>query len=176
MLFGTNGLNLPDVDNDVLTEDASSLIMEMAILDAVSQEELRELCENTTELNNLVRNEIVQERTIVRLDKKAKLSKAIKAAEFEIAKEKNDRNFRRLLTVWRMERELEKAIHEKYYSQAKSRAMKTMHQKKVVSSPNALVKKAAAGVKSSVNPELKVKPKKKIKPMNIGNVPLAKLK
>ena len=61
------------------------------------------------------------ERTIVRFDKAARKSQLKKVAVFAIAKEKKDALFKKLNTVWKIERNLEAKLFQKYGVQADAR-------------------------------------------------------
>ncbi|MNT62767.1 hypothetical protein D3C72_2005220 [compost metagenome] len=89
------------------------------------------------------------EKSIVRLDKKARLNHAQRMAVFQIAGEKNDPLFKKLLTVWRMERNLEDKLNRKYNSEALRRARNTV--RKASNSKSGIVKKAAANVQKQFN-------------------------
>ena len=169
MLFNENGASVVAESMD-FTVDEMGNIMEQAIIESCTNEEIREFLSDPSAVNEAIRQEIVTEKNIVRLDRKTKLSRAQKMAEFEIAKKKGDRDFRKLLTVWRMERELEENIHKKYGQQAKSLGKKnfdaSLHKKKATSS--AIIKKAAANAKKQFNPELKCKgTNKPVKPLPV---------
>lgn len=61
------------------------------------------------------------ERTIVRFDKNARKSQLKKVAVFAIAKEKKDPLYKKLNTVWKIERNLEAKLFQKYGVQADAR-------------------------------------------------------
>lgn len=61
------------------------------------------------------------ERTIIRLDKNAKKRQLKKVAIFAIAKEKKDPLYRKLNTIWKIERNLEAKLFQKYGSKADAR-------------------------------------------------------
>lgn len=125
MLFGTTGQIDPNQNFDAQTE---ALILEGALMD-LGQEELQAMLEDTSDLAVAVDEDIVLEKTIVRLDKQAKLSKARKMAIFAVAKERNDPKFKKLLTVWKWERFLEAYLEKKYGNEATRRAKKAMSNK-----------------------------------------------
>ena len=100
------------------TLEESRLILESVILDNLSADDCDMISESTDFISELKGQEYVSERTIVKMDKKARLQRAIKAAVFTIARRKKDVKFKKLLTVWRMERTLEAYLFKKYYSQA----------------------------------------------------------
>lgn len=124
MLFNKKG-NVEGLSEEVSTE-ATNYIMEAFISDEFTPEELSMFLENSTEVDDAINNNILMEKTIVRLDKKAKLSKARKMAIFTIAKEKNDPKFKKLLTIWKMERFLEDYLEKKYGNEASRRAKKAV--------------------------------------------------
>lgn len=64
------------------------------------------------------------ERTIVRFDKKARRSQLKKVAVLAIAKEKNDPLYKKLVTIWKMERKLEQKLMEKYDAKANEKVKK----------------------------------------------------
>lgn len=134
-------------DAEEVTLEDESLIMEGAIMDGLSNEELEAFLENASELRTVVDEEIVMEKTIVRLDKKAKLSRARAMAIFTIAKEKKDPKFKKLLTLWKLENKILKYLEKKYGNAATARAKKTVNSKKT-KSPS--VKKAITKAKSMI--------------------------
>ena len=96
MIFDKDGLVINEYDNET---EVSALIVECAILDTFSNEEIEMLTENTYDIGKAVNEDILVERSIVRLDKNAKKNKAFKMAVFQIAKQKGDRDFKKLMTV-----------------------------------------------------------------------------
>lgn len=152
MIFG----RFSETDYDIVTEgfdaeevslEDEALIMEGAMMDGLSNEELEAFLESGAEIRDAVENEVLLERTIVRLDKKAKLSRARAMAIFSIAKEKKDPKFKKLLTLWKLENKILKYLEKKYGTAATSRAKKTINSKKA-KSPS--VKKAISKAKSMI--------------------------
>ena len=127
MIFDDNGLIINEFDNET---EVNALIIECAILDTFSNEEIESLTENTYDLGKAINEDILVERSIVRLDKEAKKNKAYKMAIFQIAKEKNDRDFRKLLTLWKLERFIEAKLEKRYGAQAKQLAKQAMKKSK----------------------------------------------
>ena len=116
------GKNTDVTEGVVLSEKDAQLILE-SVLDALlTEDEVQGIIESASEAQYLVSNEIVMEKTIVRMDKKAKLQKALKTATFTIAREKKDQKFLKLLTIWRIERALEAYLLKKYHNEALRRA------------------------------------------------------
>ena len=146
MLFNNTGV----VDNseEMISTEATNYIMEAFMQDEFTSDEISMFLENKTEVDDAISNNILMERTIVRLDKKAKLAKATKMAVFTIAKEKNDPKFKKLLTVWKMERYLEDYLYNKYGNEAARRAKKAVADSAKKSS-GTLIKKAAERAKDS---------------------------
>ena len=72
MIFDDKGLEINEYDNET---EVSALIIECAILDAFSNEEIESVTENTYDLGKAVNEDILVERSIVRLDKEAKKSR-----------------------------------------------------------------------------------------------------
>ena len=93
MLFNRNGQTTV-LENTDLTPEEESLIMEAALCEGLSNEELEAFLENSMEVNDAIRMDIVQEKSIVRLDKKAKLQRSYMTAIFTIAKRKKDKKFK----------------------------------------------------------------------------------
>lgn len=153
MLFGSNGLESVKENNTVVAEELSpealSFIMETAIMESASPEDLEIFLESHMETSAAVNEEVLLEKSIVRLDKQAKISRAQKVAVFTIAKEKNDPQFKKLLTVWRMERFLENALFKKYGNEGYRRARKSVESGG--RSKSQMVKKAAKNVAKQLN-------------------------
>lgn len=135
------------------TDESTQIISEAILAEQLSRSELDELCEAADVCNDLVEQGIVQERTIVRLDKHAKLNRAFMAAVFQIAKEKNDPKFKKLLTIWNAERKLEKYLINKYQSAAMKRAKVAVANlgKRKKDTTNRVVAKAVSGAKKQFN-------------------------
>jgi hypothetical protein len=117
------------VDQEELDIEDTALIVEALIMDTLSNEEIEMMLENyTPDFYKAVDEEIVQERSIVRLDKTAKLSKATRVAEYNMAKKQNDPLFKKLMTLWAAERYITDKLHQRYGMKAKTEAKKAMAQ------------------------------------------------
>ena len=127
MIFDDNGLIINEFDNET---EVNALLVECAILDTFSNEEIESLTENTYDLGKAINEDILVERSIVRLDKEAKKNKAYKMAIFQVAKEKGDRDFKKLLTLWKLERFIEAKLEKRYGAQAKQLAKQAMKKSK----------------------------------------------
>ena len=148
MLFGKNTtssiFNIP--------EDDGMLICEAMLADMPS-EDIEELCESGDVCQELVNAGIVTERTIVRLDKQAKLSRAFKTAVFTVAREKKDPKYKKLVTCWKAERALEAYLMKKYKAEA-TKSAKAMIAKANTAkrdTQSGVVAKAVAGAKKKFN-------------------------
>lgn len=129
MIFGNTGAPASHISTEATLED-EAIIMEAALYDAMSVEEIQAILESGVEANLALNDEIVTERTIVRLDRKAQISQAKQASIFTIARERNDPDMKRLLTIWRMERRLEAKLEKKYGNEAERRAKKTVEKRR----------------------------------------------
>lgn len=138
-----------DSTHSEITTESIGLILEAAILDTLAPDEISAFLESHTEFNSAKREEIVTEKTIVRLDKQAKLTRAQKVAVFTVAKERNDPQFKKLLTVWRMERFLEDALMKKYGAEGMRRARASVN--KSQNSKSTVVKRAANNLGRQLN-------------------------
>jgi hypothetical protein len=148
MLFNVNGYGASGDSLEVSTESLC-YITEAILMEGLSSDEMEDFLESYRDVNTAVSEGIVQEKTIIKLDKKAKLSKAQKAAIYTVAREKKDKDFIKLLKVWRMERLLKGKLRKKYTNEAARRAKKAMS--KAGSSKSNMVKKAAAAAKKQFN-------------------------
>lgn len=128
-----------NVGDEEVSLESMQMISESAIMSFLTEDEQVELLESHSDVASLIDNEIVTEKTLVRLDKKARINQVQKMSVFTIAREKNDPIFRKLLTVWRIERNLEKKLFDKYGSQGLRRAKSTV-QKNFRQKGNAFVK------------------------------------
>ena len=142
-------------DKDIFgtSRQDEQLITEALFCDVLSNEEIHELTESGDVCEELKDLGVVTERTIVRLDKKAKLSRAFKTAVFTIAREKKDPKFKKLLTVWKMERALEAYLMKKYQAEATKRAKIAVARlgKGNKDTKNGVVAKASKKAKAAAN-------------------------
>lgn len=123
MIFNKQGILVNEFDNQ---EEVEALVMESAMLDCYSSDELETILENSYDITRAVNEELLLERSIVRLDKAAKKKKAEKMAVFQVAKQKGDRDFKKLMTLWKLERFIEAKLAKRYGAQAKTLAKETL--------------------------------------------------
>ena len=160
MLFNNNGL-IDNTTEEEVSLEAASYIMEGVLMDNATDEELSMFLESNTEIKAAISDHVLLEKSIVRLDRHAKLSKAGKIAVFTVAKEKNDPRYKKLVKVWKMERYLENELDRKYGNEAMRRAKKTVAAAQ--KSKSNVVKKVANKAKDQFN-DLNKKPKAMKKP------------
>ena len=129
------GLSQENPENNITLAEAM-------FIESLNPEELESLANNPSEMATLVEEGILSEKTIVKFDKKAKLSRAESQAVLLIAKEKKDRDFNKLIRVWKMRKALLDKLEKKYSSQAKQRAKKMV--KNTAKSKSSTAKKVAA--------------------------------
>lgn len=161
MLFGSTGVVTESAtlgSGEEMTLLSEQLILEAAIAEYATPEEVNEILESHSIVNGLLEMEAVSEKTLVRLDKNARISQTQKIAVFTIAKEKNDPDFRKLLTVWRMERNLEQKLFKKYGNEGLRRAKATV-QKNYKQRGNAFVKVTDKATKAINNAKIPAPPK-----------------
>ena len=153
--FGITGSGILDEHlniNGVVKEDEelNHLIMEAIIYDAVNEsfdDEMSEIADDS-DVQILESYDLLSEKSIVRLDKKAKLKRSTELAVYAIAKENNDKNFGKLVTLWKMEKILIEKLRKKYLSKATQRAKR-------------LEKEAKSKSRSKLSKALSKKKKKK---------------
>lgn len=148
MIFNQFGSVVKESDTAMTPED-QSMIMEAIMMENMSIDEMEAFLESSYDINSAINDDVLTERTIVRLDKNARISQAQKMAVFTIAKEKNDPKFKKLLTVWRMERFLESELFKKYGNEGLRRAKKTVNNASKAKSN--IIKKAASQAKKQFN-------------------------
>lgn len=132
-------------DMDPVSENAIASVLAAALEDACNEEELDELTEQA--YAGTITLTPVEERSIVKLDKKAKKQQAYKVALYKAADEMNLKQFKQLKTLWAAERELDLIIERKCHT----RALQIMREsaKKHKDSPIAKIKKAADNITRS---------------------------
>lgn len=150
-----------------LSAESHGLLVEAMLMENLNPDELEALLTSHEDVSALAEEEVVTERTIVRLDKNARLSHLQKMSVFTIAKEKNDPMFNKLLTVWRMERYLESVLNKKYGNEALRRARQSVN--KSASSRSNTLKTVAKKVNNQFN-----KPPKNITLSAMPNVSVPK--
>jgi len=135
----------------VMTDDALASMYAVALESELSGDEMAELLETC----GLIQLTPVEERTVVKLDKKAKKNKLYKLAVYEEAKDKGDPDYKKLCTLWKMVNYLTRKLEKKHGTRAKAR-VKTM-QKKSAESKVAPIKKLSNALTRSEKESQKAK-------------------
>lgn len=128
MFFSSTGFtsteqNEADVE---VTLESMQMINESLIMTLLNDDEQSQLLESHVETSALINADIINESTLVRLSKKDRISQIQKVSVFTIAKEKGDPLFKKLMTVWRIERSLEDKLFKKYGNEGLRRAKSTV--------------------------------------------------
>jgi sensor histidine kinase regulating citrate/malate metabolism len=131
MIIGANGTPV----SDAISTEAMSCIFEAAIRENCTPEEIADFVADSNATSDAVLEGVLLEKNIVRLDKKAKLQNAYKTAIFTVAKEDNDRDYKKLVTVWKMERALEAKLEKKYKNEGMKRAKEMLKKSKLSKVP-----------------------------------------
>ena len=142
----------------VATVEESTLITSAILLESLTPEEAGDICADRGLVKSLLENQIVTEKTIVRLDKKARLKGATHTAIYSIARKRKDPDFKKLLTLWRLESKLEHKLEKKYGNEAMRLAKETIRNQSTNKLPSvsnqgkntAAVKNAIAKAKSQL--------------------------
>lgn len=138
--------------NESITDEA---IVAAALMEYFTPEELSE--ENISynkDLKTLVESDILQEKTIIRMDKNAKMNKMYKLALYSILKKRNAKMFGKLKLAIKMKKSIVSLADKKYGAQAKVLAKAMM--RRVATKPK--VKEAIANKGKT----LVIKPKKAV--------------
>lgn len=114
------------VGDEEVSLESMQIINESLINAFLTEDEVDTLLESASEYQDLINADVVTESTIVRLSKKDRISQIQKVSVFTIAKEKGDPLFKKLVTIWRMEKTLEDKLFSKYGSEGLRRARKTV--------------------------------------------------
>lgn len=103
--------------------NADILITESMIIECMAPDQIAEAMTGGI-FDKMVKDGILNEKSIVKLDKVAKRDRATMQAVYIIASEKGDRDFKKLLTVQKMRKALKNRLIKKYWTQAQQRTRK----------------------------------------------------
>jgi hypothetical protein len=119
-LAESDGMSIGADPADGLIEAAEESICANAyLMDIASQDEICDIAESYDEMDNI--SELMgmaMETSIVRLDRKSRLKHLRKANVLNLARKSNNAKYKKLLTIWKMERELESDLDKIYGSKA----------------------------------------------------------
>ena len=147
-LMNDYGLVAEGMDSEVSLESQSAIVGSL-LLEYCTSDEISAFLENSSEVELTQNEQLLTEKTILKMDKLAKFNRAYKTSIFQVARQKKDPLFKKLLTVWKMERAIEGKLEKKYGNEARRVAKKVVSNSGKSKSP--LVKKAVSRVKSSLN-------------------------
>ena len=127
-LMQNGGVNVAEaVEYESITESQMSQIMQIALED-VAVEEMQEnmSVEESSLLEGVLPEDaVVMEKTIVRMDKAAKKQRSYKLAILQCAKDDNNKDYKKLETLWKLEKYLMRRLEKKYAARARSRMNQT---------------------------------------------------
>lgn len=131
---------LTEEEEQNIDERIKRVATPLLIQDELSDDEEVNMFKESVDTDVAMDEGYFTERTIVRFDKRARRSQLKKVAVFAIAKEKNDVLYRKLVTIWKLERKLEAMLCKKYNTQAEAKVKKYIADAK--KSKSSIVKKA----------------------------------
>ena len=137
------GADGADESNKRIVDNIQRVYTPIAVAAANSDEEMEEFAESV-EADIAIGESFFTERTIVKFDKVARRAQLNKVAVLAIEKEKKDPMYKKLVTLWAMEKRIEKVLSEKYASQAKARTNEYLKRAKM--SKSKTVKKAVSKI------------------------------
>lgn len=145
-----------EMRQDDLTKADEAAMAECALMDFATPDEIAELAESYGEMEDV--SEIfgvAMEKTIVKMSRQDRLKHLTKQAIFTEARRAKDPRFKKLMSLWKMERAIEADLTRIYKSRAQKRAMQQIKNygsngiKKVQRSPinnqNQVGKKSVSG-------------------------------
>ena len=138
--------NATDTANCIaISNDDLSTLMAVYISESVGLEGTDEILDEPGDVTESTYSgyDDVMERTIVKLDKRAKKNQAYKVALYAVAREADDPDYKRLVTLWQMEKYITRKLEKKYGVKAKAymREMKRKGAEKNKESKNPVIKK-----------------------------------
>ena len=108
-----------DDDDDDDDEVEESTFAALFLNEFATPDEIQAMAESYDEMAALSENMgVAMEKVIVKMDKKSRLTHLQKAAVFKLANAANDPKYRKLLTLWKQERQIEAYLSKKYASKA----------------------------------------------------------
>ena len=119
------GTPLDGRKSDITDKVDEAVIASCALMDLASSDEIQSLAESTEDMQDVSEMfGIAMERTIVRLDRNDRMKHLRKANVLALARKDNHIKYRKLLTLWQMERTLEKDLESIYHTKADQLARK----------------------------------------------------
>ncbi len=146
-MFLNEDLDLNVFDSGCETKIGNQIITEAIIQDALLESNQTILDEDS--MLSLLSEELLSERNILKWDKYAKRKHATNKAEIVLARENNDRDYKKLVTVYKLRAKLLARIHQKYGNKAKIRVRQQMSNKGVSKVVGNIAKKSNVSLKAT---------------------------
>jgi uncharacterized membrane-anchored protein YjiN (DUF445 family) len=109
----------PQYDSDAFDVAESAVFAAAALQDLASSAEINELAASTEAMDDISdMMGIAMERTIVKLDRNARFKHLRKAITLHLARKEMHPKYKKLLTIWKMERALEGDLDKIYRNKA----------------------------------------------------------
>ena len=106
-------------DDDDEDEVEESTFAALFLNEFATPGEIQAMAESYDEMATMSENMgVAMEKVIVKMDKKSRLTHLQKAAVFKLANAANDSQYRKLLTLWKQERQIEARLNKKYATKA----------------------------------------------------------
>lgn len=106
-------------DDDDEDEVEESTFAALFLNEFATPGEIQAMAESYDEMAAMSENMgVAMEKVIVKMDKKSRLTHLQKAAVFKLANAANDSQYRKLLTLWKQERQIEARLNKKYATKA----------------------------------------------------------
>ena len=135
---------LSEEDEHNIDERIKRIATPMLLQDEIGSQDEVNMFKESVDTDIAVDEGFFTERTIVKFDKVARKNQLKKVAVFAIAKEANDHLYKKLVTLWKLERTIEKKLMAKYDSKANAKVKKYIQDAK--KSKSGIIKKAIARV------------------------------
>lgn len=99
---------------------AEAALANAAFMDLATEEDYHEAAESSVDMQEMGELfGIAMEKTIIRFDRNSRLKHLNKQAQFNLARQNGDPNYKKLVKLWQMERALEAKIAARWGSKAK---------------------------------------------------------
>lgn len=114
------------VDDTLNTVGTSVLVKDQLLSDSIDVEEFVE----SVDCDILEQEGFITERTIIKFDKHAKRAQLFEIAVQAVAREKNDPLYKKLETVYKMERIIKSKLRKRYHTQANNKVKEYLNRAK----------------------------------------------
>lgn len=150
-----------------LSPDDCSTMFAVFVAESAGEDGVDDILEEMADMTTLESASIggydeVMERTIVKLDKRAKKNQLYKTALYTVARNENDPDYKKLVTLWQMEKYINRKLEKRYGTKAKAYMKEMQRQAKArASAPKVkdhpVVKKMISGLTRSEKETKKAK-------------------